>query len=101
MRPWWPLRFIAGILLILGAYAFWYEPTTLRAVEYPIRIDAGTAMRIVVIADLHGGAPYINEQKIAQAVVLANDARPDLILLTGDYVTQNVLGGWHMPIESI
>jgi predicted MPP superfamily phosphohydrolase len=103
MRPRWPLRLIAGLLLILGTYAFWYEPATLRAVQYPIRIEGGigTTLRIAVISDLHGGAPYINEEKIRQVVALANGARPDLILLTGDYVVTDVLGGWHMPIESI
>lgn len=103
MRPYWPLRLAGALLLLLGLYAFWYEPATLRAVEYPIRIDGGIGgtLRIVVISDLHGGAPYITEQKIEQAVALANDAKPDLVLLTGDYVTTGVLGGWHMPIETI
>lgn len=103
MRPYWPLRLAGGLLLILGLYAFWYEPATLRSVEYPIRIDGGLGgtLRIAVIADLHGGAPYITEQKIDEVVALANDAKPDLVLLTGDYVTTGVVGGWHMPIETI
>jgi predicted MPP superfamily phosphohydrolase len=57
--------------------------------------------RIAVISDLHGGAPYINEEKIDRVVALANRAQPDIVLLTGDYVTKGELGSWHMPIETI
>jgi predicted MPP superfamily phosphohydrolase len=103
MQPYWPLRLAGGLLLILAVYGFWYEPDTLRAVEYPVRIEGGIggALKIAVIADLHGGAPYITEEKIERVVALANAAKPDLVLLTGDYVVQGVLGGWHMPIETI
>lgn len=103
MRPYWPLRLAAGLVLILGMYAFWYEPATLRVVEH--RIDMGGSFggpfRIAVIADLHGGAPYINDAKIDRVVTLANAAEPDLVLLTGDYVTQGELGAWQMPVEEI
>jgi len=54
-----------------------------------------------VIADLHAGSPYIDEAKIDRIVALTNEAAPDLILLAGDYVIQTVLGGRHIPIETI
>jgi predicted MPP superfamily phosphohydrolase len=103
MQPYWPLRLIGGLLFLLGVYAFWYEPATLKSVEHPVRIDGGIGghLRIAVIADLHGGAPYIGEKKIDKVVDLANASKPDLILLTGDYVIQGVVGGSHMPIETI
>jgi predicted MPP superfamily phosphohydrolase len=96
----------AGLAAIFGPYGFWYEPSSLRAVEHRIALPAANAipddpLRIAVISDLHGGAPYIGESKIDAVVALTNDAKPDLILLTGDYVTKGVLGGWHMPIQTI
>jgi predicted MPP superfamily phosphohydrolase len=89
MQPYWGWRLAGGLLFLLFAYAFWYEPATLRAVEYPVDLQGqlGGHLRIAVISDLHGGSPYINGRKIDEAVALANAARPDLILLTGDYVS--------------
>src|SRR5690242_11308001 len=88
MQPYWGWRLVGGLLFLLGAYAFWYEPATLHAVEYPISLqgELGGHLRIAVISDLHGGAAYINTRKIDEVVSLANDARPDLTLLPGDFV---------------
>ena len=93
--------FFAG--LGLGLDAFWWEPSSLRLARYDVALDAPAlkGLKIAVIADLHGGAPYIGTAKIDQMVALTNAAHPDLILLVGDYVIQGVLGGHHMPIETI
>ncbi len=103
MRPWWPLRLIGGLLLLLGVYAFWYEPATIKAVEHPVRIAGGIGgqLRIAVIADLHGGSLYIDDGKIDTVVALANAAKPDLVLLTGDYVSGGHSGPVHMSIDRI
>jgi predicted MPP superfamily phosphohydrolase len=94
------------MVALLGLYALWYEPSSLRAVNHVIALDAKhrlsqEPLRIAVISDVHGGAPYIGEAKIDKIVALANGAKPDLILLTGDYVTKGVIGGTDMPIETI
>ena len=95
------LLLAAGALLALDG--FWLEPSSLRLVRYDIPAGAPflKGMKIAVISDLHAGAPYIDEAKIDRVVAMANDARPDIVLLTGDYVTQGVLGGHYMPIEII
>ena len=95
------LLLLAGLALALDA--FWWEPSSLRLARYEVGLDvpALKGLSIAVISDLHGGAPYIGTGKIDQVVALTNRAHPDLILLTGDYVIQGVLGGHHMPIETI
>src|SRR5690348_15945928 len=100
MQPFWGWRLAGGLLLLLAAYAFWYEPTSLRVAEYPIdlRGQLGGHLRIVVIADLHGGSPYINAHKIDDVVALANATKPDLLLLAGDYVGHD---GSAMAVETI
>ncbi len=100
MRPYWALRLIGGLLVLLVGYAFWYEPATIKSVEHSIRVAGGIggALRIAVISDLHGGSPYINAHKIDAVVALANDAKPDLILLSGDFVGHD---GHLMAIEAI
>jgi predicted MPP superfamily phosphohydrolase len=97
---------IVGTLVVLALYAFCIEPSRIRVVEYDVAGPDGRGMfpqplRIAVIADLHAGAPYIGEAKIERVVALTNAARPDLILLAGDYVIQEVIGGEHIPIETV
>ena len=99
-----PASVIALTLLALALYAFWFEPNRLQVVEYDIEVVGNLStpsqpLRIAVIADLHAGAPYIDEAKIERVVALTNAQRPDLILLTGDYVIQGVVGGNHISIE--
>jgi len=94
------------IAAALALYGFWLEPASLAAVHHSIRLDEGnriasTPLRIAVISDLHGGAPYITESKIDRLVRLTNEAKPDIVLLTGDYVIDEMIGGTPMPIETI
>jgi predicted MPP superfamily phosphohydrolase len=58
-------------------------------------------LRIAVISDLHAGSPYIDTAKIDAVVALTNAARPDLVLLAGDYVIDRMVGGHHMAITEI
>jgi predicted MPP superfamily phosphohydrolase len=101
------LAFLA-VFSALGLYAFWIEPSSIRVVEHDIVLGKNhmpqalrPPSRIAVIADLHAGSPYINEAKMDRIVALTNAAEPDLILLAGDYVIQSVVGGRHIPIETI
>lgn len=86
-------------------YAFWWEPDSLRVHEYDLTLDAPAfkGLTIAVIADLHAGAPYIDEAKIDDVVARTNTARPDLILLAGDYVSGDDGGDGElrMPLETI
>ncbi len=44
--------------------------------------------RIVQLSDIHH-SPFLGEEEIAEAVRRANDLEPDLIALTGDYVSHS------------
>ncbi len=44
--------------------------------------------RIVQVTDIHAG-PFISMQQIAEVVSAANGLKPDLIVLTGDYVNHH------------
>jgi uncharacterized protein len=80
---------VAGLL----AYAFFVEPNRLVVNEYEVRLKNWDknldGFRIVAISDIHGGANFIDEQKIRSVVQKANEQDPDLIVLLGDYVAQN------------
>jgi predicted MPP superfamily phosphohydrolase len=89
----------------LGLYAFWLEPSSIRLARYDVPGNPASFkdLSIAVIADLHAGSTYIGEAKIDRVVTLTNAAKPDLILLTGDYVrsVSRSLGGRHIPIAVI
>ena len=57
-------------------------------------------LKIAVISDLHGGAPFMDTAKIDSVVAMTNKARPDLILLAGDYAG-HVWGSHPLPVETI
>src|SRR5262245_2138722 len=100
------LSVIVGAFVFFALYGFWFEPSRIRVVEHDVSSADGRSilpqpLRIAVIGDLHAGAPYIDEAKVEGVVALTNAARPDLILLAGDYVIRGVIGGEHMPIETI
>src|SRR5258705_5148706 len=45
-------------------------------------------LRIVHLSDLHFG-PLVNPSHLERAIQAANDLRPDLIALTGDYISHD------------
>jgi hypothetical protein len=101
------LQFLLGLVFLaavgLALYAGWLEPSSLRLSVYSVSQPASElkGLRIAVISDLHGGSLYIDEAKIARVVAMTNAARPDLVLLTGDYMISGVVAGRYMPIEKM
>lgn len=93
--------FLAGGGVLL--WAAWLEPSSLRVSAYTVPQPAPMlkGLRIAVISDLHAGSPYIDTAKLDRLVAMTNAAKPDLILLTGDYVITNVVGGRYMPIDTV
>ncbi len=66
----------------------------------PLRIDQLTVeiadlppalagIKIVQLSDLHFDGLRLSEQLLSEAIAASNDIQPDLIVLTGDYVTDD------------
>src|SRR5258706_14125657 len=103
-RRWWWRAAIATVAG-LGLWAFWLEPASLRVVEHRLEADAWprpiAGLRIAVLADLHVGSAWNGLDKLHRIVAETNAARPDLVLLVGDYVIRDVLGGTFVPPTEI
>jgi predicted MPP superfamily phosphohydrolase len=98
---------VAGLLLLcclsLFLWAFVIEPDRLVvnevALNFPNWPKAVAGLKIAVVADLHVGAPHIDTAKLRQVVSTINAQNPDLILIAGDFVIQDVLGGQFVEPE--
>jgi predicted MPP superfamily phosphohydrolase len=92
-------------VVVLGLWAFWLEPASLHNANYEISLPAWPAacdgIRVAVLADLHVGSPFNGIDKLERIVDLTLTAKPDLILLVGDYVIHGVLGGKFIQPEIV
>lgn len=82
-------------LLGLTGWSFGVEPGWLQQRQLTLAAAdwTGAPLTIAVAADLHVGAPHAGLPMLKKVVDQLNASRPDLILLPGDFVIQNVLGG--------
>src|SRR5712692_9323484 len=102
MRQSWKRTFrIALAILLLTLlpcliWGFFIEPNRLVVHQETIQIDNWpkdlSGLRIALIADIHTGGPFIDDNKLRKIVDLANQQNPDLIVLLGDYMSPN---SWH------
>lgn len=97
------LLWLGVVALVLGAWAFWLEPASLRLVTYEEPVAnwpvACTGFKVAVLADLHVGSPFNDLEQLAKIVALTNSASPDLVLIAGDFVIQDVIGGTFVSPE--
>jgi predicted MPP superfamily phosphohydrolase len=100
---------VAGALLlgclILVVWAFVIEPDSLVVNEVSLKLPrwppAFAGLKVAVVADLHVGSPHVDVFKLQQVVATINSQNPDLILIAGDFVIQDVIGGHFVEPEVI
>jgi predicted MPP superfamily phosphohydrolase len=101
-RSVWPQRVrvllvvLMLLLMSLGIWSVLIEPNRLVVRQETIEINTWpkelNGLRVALISDIHAGGPFIDEKKLQQIVATTNALNPDLIVLLGDYMSQN---SWH------
>jgi len=85
-------RTLVGTSFGVLAYGTYHENKLLEisriALSYKGLHPDLCGFRIVHITDIHAG-PFISFESIAKTISMANALKPDLIVLTGDYVNNN------------
>lgn len=101
------LAFVLATGLTCLAYSYFIEPSSLVIDRAEIKVEnwnhAFDGLKIVMIADIHGGSNNVTVEKIDEVVRLANAEKPDLTVLLGDYISESRLRGTgpRMPISTI
>ncbi len=99
----WLSLFLVPVML--GVWAFVVELSMLKTTRYRINLENYPAdapnLRIALLTDIHTGSPFNGLAKLEKIVAKTNALKPDLILLGGDYVIQNLVLGSPVPIEEI
>lgn len=94
----------AGALGVAG-YAALVEPRRLAVRE--LRVPAAglprewRPLRVAVLSDLHAAWPHVTAARIGRIVSRTLAARPDIVVLPGDFVCHGALGTRPVPIEAV
>jgi predicted MPP superfamily phosphohydrolase len=90
------LAMILLVILVCGIWGFLIEPNRLVVNQATIQISNWpkeiSGLRIAVIGDIHAGAPFIDDEKLGLLVERTNQQQPDLVVLLGDFMSQDT---WH------
>jgi hypothetical protein len=101
LKQYWRFKVIFRAVVLgglsLALWAFVIEPNRLVVHQVALPLpewptDRGP-LRLAVISDLHVGSPYITLDKVQRLVEMINAEQPDVVLMAGDYVIQDVIGG--------
>lgn len=85
------------LLLILGMFTWGYAGAIADPIAREARImvpgwpSGAPPVRVALISDLHVGGPDMAPERLARIVAQVNAARPDLVLIAGDLVSDKYL----------
>lgn len=92
-RTWVRVLISTALILLLplvGVYAILIEPFWVQIVylKLPIQKFKGPLkpLRLVQMSDLHFGPTHHSEKHFKKCMQMANDLKPDVLVLTGDYL---------------
>lgn len=104
---WLSRALLALLLLIAGGltWGFWLEPRRLVVTRAELALPKWPAplagLRVALLADLHVGSPHWDLEALRGLVQRTNAEAPDLTLLAGDYLINDVVGGSHVGPEPV
>ncbi|MEO1798217.1 MAG: metallophosphoesterase [Pseudomonadota bacterium] len=95
---------LAALLLALFIYGAWIEPAMrLRVVRYDLPLEGWVdePLTLVLVADLHAGAPQVPLSRVRRIVARANSLGADVAILLGDYAAAHKFTLGKMDVHDI
>jgi len=87
---------LAGVAVAGGVETVFLEPRNLQARNVTVRLkrlpEAFDGFRIAQLSDIHFG-PYMSQRGVERSLEMAQSFRPDLLALTGDFVSHPWMHG--------
>lgn len=100
-----PLLLAGAAALGAVGWSAWIEPRWLgrsrASLSLPRWPDALDGLRVGVIADLHAGAPPVDEPQVRRVVRALNDLQPELVVIVGDFVDGDSLISGRVTPEAV
>lgn len=97
------LLILAALALLLLAWCYWSaiaDPVMRRAEVRLPGFPAGQApVKVALLSDIHVQGPDMPPERLARIVAQVNEARPDLVLIAGDFVGDRTLATRHYTTE--
>ena len=88
-----------------GWWALWHEPRSIRlrrlAIRPPLWPSGLDGLTVVVVSDLHTGAPHVDARQVKRIVARLNREQPDLVALLGDYADPAVALGHRVEPDEV
>jgi predicted MPP superfamily phosphohydrolase len=99
------LFLLLSLVVALAVDAFFVEPARLVVNRQELRLPNWPAelsgVRVALLSDLHVGSPHWGISRLHELVLKVNAERPDLILLGGDYLINDIWFGEHVEADAI
>jgi len=100
----WAILIVLAVGIGLCLWAFVVEPSRLTVHNVELQVPNWKPehknIKIAVMSDLHVGSPFITLDKVKTIVDTTNAEHPDLIVILGDFVITEVVGGKFVEPEA-
>ena len=92
---------LAAGALAVAVWALAIEPRLLRVRPRELALPGWSegldGLRVAVLADLHAGAPPVNERRLHAIVAKVNAEAPEIVIILGDFLAHD--GPFEAPLE--
>ena len=104
-RALWTLIVLLVIAIGFAGYGYWTARSDPVVREARIGVRAWPAgerpVRVLLLSDIHVAGPDMPPSRLERIVAQANELRPDLVLIAGDFISEKRVATWNYSPDEI